>query len=111
MVFVKECVFYESADTTGAGDIFGGSAMSQLLKLNKSPEELSVEEMIAITRLACCAASPSIQTRGGITSAVTEVDVLQHKLSSTGAFMLTPSTHNAVPQIVEDHRDGTLRER
>lgn len=59
-------------DTTGAGDIFGGSAMSQFLKLNKAPEALTVEEMRAVTRFACCAASLSTQTHGGIGSVVEE---------------------------------------
>ena len=62
-------------DTTGAGDIFGGSAMSQFLKLNKAPEALSVEEMRAVTRFACCAASLSTQTHGGINSIVPEEEV------------------------------------
>ena len=62
-------------DTTGAGDIFGGSAMSQFLRLNKAPEDLTVEEMRTVTRFACCAASLSIQTHGGITSVVPEEEV------------------------------------
>ena len=62
-------------DTTGAGDIFGGSAMSRFLKLNKAPGDLTVEEMRAVTRFACCAASLSTQTHGGITSVVAEADV------------------------------------
>ncbi len=62
-------------DTTGAGDIFGGSAMSQFLRLNKAPEELTVEEMRAVTRFAFCAASLSTQTHGGIVSVVPEADV------------------------------------
>ena len=62
-------------DTTGAGDIFGGSAMSQFLRLNKAPESLTVEELRAVTRFACCAASLSTQTHGGITSVVPEADV------------------------------------
>ncbi len=62
-------------DTTGAGDIFGGSAMSQFLRLGKAPEQLTVEEMRGITRFACCAASLSTQTRGGITSVVSEDEV------------------------------------
>ena len=53
-------------DTTGAGDIFGGSAMSQFLKTGKAPADLTVEEMRAITSFACCAASQSTQTHGGI---------------------------------------------
>ena len=56
------------ADTTGAGDIFGGSAMSRLLRTGKAPAELTVGELRAITRFACCAASLSTQTRGGINS-------------------------------------------
>ena len=55
-------------DTTGAGDIFGGSAMSQFLKTGKAPADLTVEELRAITRFACCAASLSTQTHGGIDS-------------------------------------------
>ena len=62
-------------DTTGAWDIFGGSAMSQFLRLNKAPEALTVEELRAVTRFACCAASLSTQTHGGITSVVPEADV------------------------------------
>lgn len=62
-------------DTTGAGDIFGGSAMSQFLRLNKAPEALTVEELRAVTRFACCAASLSTQTHGGINSVVPEADV------------------------------------
>ena len=62
-------------DTTGAGDIFGGSAMSQFLRLGKAPGDLSVEEMAAVTRFACCAASLATQTHGGITSVVEESSV------------------------------------
>ena len=63
-------------DTTGAGDIFGGSAMSRFLKLNKAPDSLTVDEMEAVTRFACCAASLSTQTHGGIYSVVPEEQVL-----------------------------------
>ena len=62
-------------DTTGAGDIFGGSAMSRFLRLAKTPEELTVEEMRAVTRFACCAASRSTQTHGGINSVPEEAAV------------------------------------
>ena len=62
-------------DTTGAGDIFGGSAMSQFLRLGKAPETLTIDEMAAITRFACCAASLSTQTHGGINSVVPEAEV------------------------------------
>lgn len=63
-------------DTTGAGDIFGGSAMSRFLKLGKAPGELTVDEMSGITRYACYAASLSTQTHGGINSVVPQQQVL-----------------------------------
>lgn len=55
-------------DTTGAGDIFGGSAMSRFLLCRKSPAELTGEELREIVRFACTAASLSTQKHGGITS-------------------------------------------
>ena len=67
-------------DTTGAGDIFGGSAMSRFLKLGKAPADLTVEEMAEITRFACTAASLSTQTHGGISS-VPELQDVERKLA------------------------------
>lgn len=64
-------------DTTGAGDIFGGSAMSRFLRLNKAPSELTVDDMSDIVRFACCAASLSTQSYGGISSVPDEADVLR----------------------------------
>ncbi len=55
-------------DTTGAGDIFGGSAMSQFLQCGKAPADLTAEDLRAIVRFACTAASLSTQTHGGISS-------------------------------------------
>ena len=55
-------------DTTGAGDIFGGSAVWKLLQTGKAPEELSVEELTQITSFACTAAGLSTQKHGGISS-------------------------------------------
>ena len=55
-------------DTTGAGDIFGGSAMSQFLQSGKAPAGLTKEELENIVRFACTAASLSTQTHGGISS-------------------------------------------
>ena len=62
-------------DTTGAGDIFGGSAMSRYLKTGKRPEKLTVQELTDITRFACTAASLSTQTHGGISSVPDIADV------------------------------------
>ncbi len=55
-------------DTTGAGDIFGGSALSQILKTGKALEALTDEDLRAAALFACCAASLSTQTHGGISS-------------------------------------------
>ena len=63
-------------DTTGAGDIFGGSAMSCFLKIGKAPEDLTEEELRQIVRFACTSASLSTQQHGGITSVPTEAEVL-----------------------------------
>ena len=64
-------------DTTGAGDIFGGSAMSQLLQCGKAPAELTEAELTRIVRFACTAASLSTQKHGGITSVPEPNEVLQ----------------------------------
>ena len=66
-------------DTTGAGDIFGGSAMSQFLQYKKSPSDLSEEELTQIVRFACTAASLSTQKHGGITS-VPEYSEVEQRL-------------------------------
>ena len=56
------------ADTTGAGDIFGGSAMSRFLKTGKAPADLTEAELREIVRFACTAASLSTRKHGGISS-------------------------------------------
>lgn len=63
-------------DTTGAGDIFGGSAVSRLLRLGKAPSELTVPELEQIARFASTAASLSTETVGGIPSIPEEAEVL-----------------------------------
>ncbi|MBR3494783.1 MAG: carbohydrate kinase, partial [Clostridia bacterium] len=67
-------------DTTGAGDIFGGSAMSQFLKTKKAPADLTAEDLTRIVRFACTAASLSTQKHGGITS-VPEMTEVEARLS------------------------------
>jgi len=67
-------------DTTGAGDIFGGSAMSRLLKTGKAPSELTADEMTQIVRFACTAASLSTQKHGGISS-VPDIGDVEKKLA------------------------------
>ena len=65
-------------DTTGAGDIFGGSAMSRFLKLGKKPGELTEDDLRGIVTFACTAASLSTQKHGGISSVPDEAEVLDY---------------------------------
>ena len=55
-------------DTTGAGDIFGGSAVCRLLELGKSIGELTAEDLNCIGSFAVTAASLSTEFSGGIPS-------------------------------------------
>lgn len=63
-------------DTTGAGDIFGGSALYRLLQTGKAPDRLSDEELRNITAFACAAAGLSTTKAGGISSVPDREDVL-----------------------------------
>ena len=69
------CPQVRPVDTTGAGDIFGGSALSQLLRLGRAPEELTAAELERVGTFAAAAASLSTQRRGGIPSIVPEEEV------------------------------------
>ena len=64
-------------DTTGAGDIFGGSAVSRLLDLGKSIADLTEEDLAFIGRFATTAASLSTEFVGGIPSIQNEKIVLE----------------------------------
>ena len=55
-------------DTTGAGDIFGGSAVWKVLQTGKRPEELNEAELREAVRFACTAAGLSTTKPGGISS-------------------------------------------
>ncbi len=55
-------------DTTGAGDIFGGSAVSRILEIGKDPAELNAEELAAVGSFASTSASLSTEFPGGIQS-------------------------------------------
>ena len=64
-------------DTTGAGDIFGGSAVSRLLELNKPVAELTAEDLAYIGCFATTAASLSTEFVGGIPSIQDKAVVLE----------------------------------
>ena len=55
-------------DTTGAGDIFGGSAVWKLLQSDTRPEDLNDAQLRDITAFACTAAGLSTTKSGGICS-------------------------------------------
>jgi sugar/nucleoside kinase (ribokinase family) len=67
-------------DTTGAGDIFGGSAVSQLLKYEKAPGQLSEAELHQVVTFACTAAGLSTTKPGGISS-VPELETVMEKMA------------------------------
>ena len=63
-------------DTTGAGDIFGGSAVCRLLELDKPLDALTTEDLRYIGAFASTAASLSTQSPGGIPSIPQKEEVL-----------------------------------
>lgn len=58
-------------DTTGAGDIFGGTALALLLQTGKPLDGLTVNDLKHAATTAVTAASLSTQTPGGLTSVPT----------------------------------------
>ena len=70
------CPKVKPVDTTGAGDIFGGAAVSRLLRINKAPSALSEPELKELARFASAAASYSTQKQGGISSIVPECELI-----------------------------------
>ena len=67
----------EPVDTTGAGDIFGGSAVARLLELDKPCQALTAEDLAYIGRYAATAASLSTEAAGGIPSIPDKKTVLE----------------------------------
>lgn len=65
----------KTIDTTGAGDIFGGSAVFKMLETGKAPEDLTISDMEMISRFACTVAGLSTEKLGGITSVPNPEDV------------------------------------
>lgn len=65
------------ADTTGAGDIFGGSAVWKLLQTDTRPDALTGEKLQEIASFACTVASLSTACAGGISSVPELENVLE----------------------------------
>ena len=66
-------------DTTGAGDIFGGSALNRVLLSGRDPQSLDDEELKKIVRFATVAAGISTMKKGSISS-IPELDEVLDKL-------------------------------
>mgnify|MGYP000034554999 CR=1 FL=1 len=64
-------------DTTGAGDIFGGSAVWRLLQTSKAPGELTEDELRSVAAFACASAGLSTTRPGGISSVPSYEEVLE----------------------------------
>ncbi len=64
-------------DTTGAGDIFGGSAVWKLLQYGTDPAAMNEETLRDVVRFACTAAGLSTTKSGGISSIPEYAQVLE----------------------------------
>lgn len=64
-------------DTTGAGDIFGGSALWKLLQIQKEPDSLNEDELREAVTFACTSAGLSTTKSGGISSIPQYEEVLE----------------------------------
>ncbi len=60
------CPRVNTINTTGAGDIFGGSAIAKLLELKKDPADLTESDLKYIGEFACTKASLSTEHMGVI---------------------------------------------
>lgn len=65
-------------DTTGAGDIFGGSAVWKLLQIGQAPEKLTKDQLRDVVSFACTSAGLSTTKPGGISSVADLSTVLQN---------------------------------
>ncbi len=64
-------------DTTGAGDIFGGSAVWKLLQYGTDPAAMDEEALRDVVRFACTSASLSTTRSGGISSVPDYAEILE----------------------------------
>ncbi len=74
---IAKCPKVKPVDTTGAGDICGGSAFSIYLDYNLAFDELTEKELTAIAQFGSTAASLSTEKFGGIPSIPEKEDVLK----------------------------------
>ncbi len=67
----------DALDTTGAGDIFFGAAMSRIIKCGAPFDELGEEEIYRAARFGAAAAALSTKKPGGLPSIFSENEVLK----------------------------------
>ncbi len=77
--FIEAMKNIKVIDTTGAGDIFGGSAMYKLLKTNKKLDKLTNDDLVNIVKFAIISAGLSTTTPGGINS-VQDIEIINNYL-------------------------------
>lgn len=77
--FIEAMKNIKAIDTTGAGDIFGGSAMYKLLKTNKKLDKLTNDDLVNIVKFAIISAGLSTTTPGGINS-VQDIEIINNYL-------------------------------
>ena len=76
--FVKSLQDIKVVDTTGAGDIFNGSAMYKLLSLKASIEDIDQQQLEQCAIFATVAAGLSTTSYGGISSVVELAEIEKH---------------------------------
>lgn len=74
--FVSSLKGIKVIDTTGAGDIFGGSAMYKFLSMKKDVDKLEENDIYEIVRFATISAGLSTTKNGGIKSVPSYRDVI-----------------------------------
>ena len=87
-LFRSPCPNVHPVDTTGAGDIFGGSALARLLLLDKPIDGLTAEDLAYIGCFAVAAASLSTEHYGGIPS-IPEKDAVISAMRTLAAAPLS----------------------
>jgi sugar/nucleoside kinase (ribokinase family) len=65
----------QAVDTTGAGDIFFGAAMSRIIRVGVCPAELDGDALFAAARFGAAAAALSVKKPGGLPSIADESEV------------------------------------
>lgn len=77
--FIEAMKKIKVVDTTGAGDIFGGSAMYKLLKSKKKIANLTNDDLVEIVKFATVSAGLSTTKYGGISS-VNDLETIEKYL-------------------------------